>query len=80
LLDEPTSSLDPISTAKIEELIQELEQQYSIIMVTHNLKQAKRLGKQTVFMADGKIIEKRPTEELFANPNDERTKRYIEKH
>ena len=80
LLDEPTSSLDPISTAKIEELIQELEQQYSIIMVTHNLKQAKRLGKQTVFMADGKIIEKRPTEELFANPHDELTKRYIEKH
>lgn len=80
LLDEPTSALDPISTAKIEELILNLEKDYTIIMVTHNLKQARRLGKQTLFMRDGAIIEQGATEELFNNPQNEKTAHYIEEH
>lgn len=80
LLDEPTSALDPISTAKVEELVQELKQDYTIIMVTHNLKQAQRLGNNTIFMMDGKIIEQAETQELFANPKDKRLAHYIEEH
>ena len=80
LLDEPTSALDPISTAKIEELILKLEKDYTIIMVTHNLKQAKRLGKQTLFMKAGAIIEQGTTEAVFNDPKDKRTAHYIEEH
>jgi phosphate transport system ATP-binding protein len=80
LLDEPTSALDPISTAKIEALIIELEKEYTIIMVTHNLKQAQRLGHRTIFMRDGAVVEENATKELFENPQDERTAHYIEAH
>lgn len=80
LLDEPTSALDPLSTAKIETLIQTLEKQFTIIMVTHNLKQAKRLGQHTIFMMNGKIIEQSNTDELFNNPQCEDTAHYIEDH
>lgn len=80
LLDEPTSALDPISTAKVEELIQSLRENFTLLMVTHNLKQAERIAEDTIFMSDGKIIEHAPTVELFSNPEDERTARYIEDH
>jgi phosphate transport system ATP-binding protein len=80
LLDEPTSALDPLSTAKIEELILQLEKNYTIIMVTHNLKQARRLGNKTIFMMEGKIVEQGDTEELFDKPKDKRTIHYIEEH
>ena len=80
LLDEPTSALDPISTAKIEELITELEKKFTIIMVTHNLKQAKRLGQRTIFMMNGKIIEQSDTQSLFSDPQHEETAHYIDKH
>lgn len=80
LLDEPTSALDPISTAKIEELVQKLEKDYTIIMVTHNLKQAQRLGNKTIFMRDGAIVEQGATSDIFNNPSDERTAHYIEAH
>lgn len=80
LLDEPTSALDPISTAKIESLIQDLQKQFTIIMVTHNLKQAKRLGQRTIFMMNGEIIEQGDTLELFNNPQRKETAHYIEEH
>ncbi len=80
LLDEPTSALDPISTAKIETLIQDLQKQFTIIMVTHNLKQAKRLGQRTIFMMNGEIIEQKNTKELFSNPQKSETAHYIEEH
>lgn len=77
LLDEPTSALDPISAARVEELVTELNKEYTIIMVTHNLKQAQRISENTIFMSEGKIIEYNSTEELFNNPADEKTKTYI---
>ena len=80
LLDEPTSALDPLSTAKIEALIQMLSKQFTIILVTHNLEQAKRLGQHTIFMMNGKIIEKNKTVELFNNPQHPETAYYIEAH
>jgi len=80
LLDEPTSALDPISTAKIEALIKKLSEQFTIILVTHNLEQAKRLGQHTIFMMNGKIIEQANTETLFNNPRHEETIRYINAH
>jgi phosphate transport system ATP-binding protein len=80
LLDEPTSSLDPIATAKIEELILELKQKFTIIMVTHNLKQAQRVSDETIFMKDGHIIEHASTNELFASPKKDDTKFYIDEH
>lgn len=78
LLDEPTSALDPIATAKIEELIQQLKSQYTIIMVTHNLKQAQRVSDTTLFMQEGEIIEINATHELFNQPQNMLTKKYIE--
>ena len=80
LLDEPTSALDPISAAKIETLIAELKKDYTIVMVTHNLKQAERVSSETIFMREGHIVEHGKTKELFSNPKDERTKHYIEVH
>jgi phosphate transport system ATP-binding protein len=80
LLDEPTSALDPISTAKIEELVTELHKEFTIIMVTHNLKQARRLGDRTIFMTDGRVVEETETSKLFSDPQDERTAKYIEEH
>ncbi|MDX8359584.1 phosphate ABC transporter ATP-binding protein PstB [Cytobacillus sp. IB215316] len=77
LMDEPTSALDPISTLKVEELIQELKQQYSIIIVTHNMQQAARISEKTAFFLSGEVIEFSNTDKLFSTPNDKRTEDYI---
>jgi phosphate transport system ATP-binding protein len=77
LMDEPASALDPISTAKIEELIHELKQQYTIIIVTHNLQQAGRVSDYTAFFYLGELIEYDETKKMFLNPSDERTQNYI---
>lgn len=77
LMDEPTSSLDPKSTAKIEDLIVELRKQYSIIIVTHNLAQATRVSDYSIFMYLGHLIEYGKTHKLFNNPKDTRTENYI---
>ncbi|MBN1830232.1 MAG: phosphate ABC transporter ATP-binding protein, partial [Deltaproteobacteria bacterium] len=77
LMDEPTSALDPISTAKIEELIQELKKNYTIIIVTHNMQQAARVSDYTGFFYLGKLIEYNPTEKLFTTPEEKQTEDYI---
>ena len=77
LLDEPTSALDPISTKKIEGLLTELKAQYTIVMVTHNLKQAERLSDSTMFMINGELVEYAPTDVFFNAPKDPRTVDYI---
>jgi len=77
LMDEPASALDPISTLKIEELIDELKERYTIVIVTHNMQQAARIANSTVFMLDGEVIEHDATNKIFTNPNDERTERYV---
>ncbi|WP_018933859.1 phosphate ABC transporter ATP-binding protein PstB [Gracilibacillus lacisalsi] len=77
LMDEPTSALDPISTLKIEELIKELKQKYTIIIVTHNMQQAARISDRTVFMLNGEVVEFSETDQLFSNPKDKRTEDYI---
>ncbi|MBD2871573.1 phosphate ABC transporter ATP-binding protein PstB [Paenibacillus arenilitoris] len=77
LMDEATSALDPISTLKIEELVQELKDRYTIVMVTHNMHQAARVSNQTVFFLNGEVIEYSDTEKLFSNPADQRTEDYI---
>jgi phosphate transport system ATP-binding protein len=77
LMDEPASALDPISTLKIEELIDELKDRYTIVIVTHNMQQAARVAKSTVFMLDGEVIEHDETNKIFTNPSDERTERYV---
>lgn len=77
LMDEATSALDPISTLKIEELIQELKKQYTIVMVTHNMQQAARISNHTAFFLNGEIIEYADTEQLFSNPSVQKTEDYI---
>jgi phosphate transport system ATP-binding protein len=77
LMDEPTSALDPISTAKIEELMEELRKSYTIIIVTHNMQQAARVSSQTGFFYLGKLIEYGPTEKIFTNPDVRQTEDYI---
>jgi phosphate transport system ATP-binding protein len=77
LFDEPCSALDPISTAKIEELIDELKQDYTIVIVTHNMQQAARVSDFTAFMYLGDLVEFDVTEKIFTNPNDKRTQAYI---
>lgn len=77
LMDEPTSALDPISTSKIEDLAVELKKDYTIVMVTHNMQQAARISDKTAFFLLGEMVEYSDTEQLFANPRDERTERYI---
>lgn len=77
LMDEPTSALDPISTAKIEELAVELKNEYTIVMVTHNMQQAVRVSDNTVFFLLGEVVEAAPTATLFATPKDPRTEDYI---
>lgn len=77
LMDEPTSALDPISTAKVEELVQELKKKYSIIIVTHNMQQAARISDKTAFFLSGELIEFAKTDDLFQNPQDKRTEDYI---
>ncbi len=77
LLDEPTSSLDPVSTSKIEELIYELKKNYTIIIVTHNMHQAGRISDKTAFFYIGELVEYNNTKEIFTNPKHERTQNYI---
>ncbi|MFS0861563.1 phosphate ABC transporter ATP-binding protein PstB [Fredinandcohnia sp. 179-A 10B2 NHS] len=77
LMDEPTSALDPISTLKIEELIQELKKDFSIIIVTHNMQQAARISDRTAFFLNGEVIEYAKTDKMFSNPSDKRTEDYI---
>jgi phosphate transport system ATP-binding protein len=77
LMDEPCSALDPVATLKIEELIDELKERYTIVIVTHNMQQAGRVADSTVFMLDGEVVEHGPTSEIFTTPKDERTERYV---
>ena len=77
LMDEPTSALDPISTAKIEDLVQELKGNYTIAMVTHNMQQAARVSDKTAFFLTGEIIEFGDTTDIFSNPRDKRTEDYV---
>ncbi len=77
LMDEPCSALDPVATLKVEELIDELKDRYTIVIVTHNMQQAARVANSTVFMLDGQVVEHAPTNDIFTNPKDERTERYV---
>lgn len=77
LMDEPTSALDPISTAKVEELIDTLKEKYTIIIVTHNMQQAGRIADKTAFFLSGEVIEYGKTEDMFERPQDKRTEDYI---
>ena len=77
LMDEPCSALDPIATLKIEELIAELKQRVTIVIVTHNMQQAARVADRTAFMLDGKLVEAGPTREIFTTPSDSRTEEYV---
>ena len=77
LMDEPCSALDPVATLKVEELIDELKTRYTIVIVTHNMQQAGRVADSTVFMLDGEVVEHGPTKDIFTNPKDERTERYV---
>jgi phosphate transport system ATP-binding protein len=77
LMDEPASALDPIATQKIEELIYELRDSYTIVIVTHNMQQAARVSDHTAFFFMGKLVEVGPTEEIFSRPSNEQTEAYI---
>lgn len=77
LMDEPTSALDPISTLKVEELVQELKRDFSIIIVTHNMQQAARISNKTAFFLNGEVIEFSETNKIFSTPKDKRTEDYI---
>ncbi len=77
LMDEPTSALDPISTGKIEELMDELKKEITVVIVTHNMQQATRIADKTAFFLLGELVEYGDTEEIFSSPKDERTERYI---
>ena len=77
LMDEPTSALDPISTSKVEELMDELKKKYTVIIVTHNMQQAGRIADKTAFFLNGEVIEFGKTEDIFYKPKDKRTEDYI---
>ena len=77
LMDEPASALDPIATQKIEDLIYELKQEYTVVIVTHNMQQAARVSDYTAFLYMGELIEYGPTQQLFTNPREDRTEAYI---
>jgi phosphate transport system ATP-binding protein len=77
LMDEPCSALDPIATARVEELIDELRQNYTIVIVTHSMQQAARVSQQTAFFHLGDLVEKGETEQIFTTPKDQRTQSYI---
>lgn len=77
LMDEPTSALDPISTLKVEELIQQLKEKFTIVIVTHNMQQAARISDKTAFFLSGELIEVGETNTIFTNPTDKRTEDYI---
>ncbi|HXA55744.1 MAG TPA: phosphate ABC transporter ATP-binding protein PstB, partial [Solirubrobacteraceae bacterium] len=77
LMDEPCSALDPIATLKIEELIEQLKQRITIVIVTHNMQQAARVADRTAFMLAGELVEVGPTEEIFTKPSDPQTEEYV---
>ena len=77
LMDEPTSALDPISTLKIEDLMDDLKSKYTVCIVTHNMQQATRIADYTAFFLVGEVVEYAPTDELFTMPKDKRTEDYI---
>jgi phosphate transport system ATP-binding protein len=77
LMDEPTSALDPLSTAKVEELVVELKNRVTIVMVTHNMQQARRVSDRTGFFLTGELVELNSTTEIFTNPRDSKTESYI---
>jgi phosphate transport system ATP-binding protein len=77
LMDEPCSALDPVATLKIEELIDELKRQYTIVIVTHNMQQAARVADRTAFMLAGELVEMTETQTIFTNPSDSRTEDYV---
>ena len=77
LMDEPTSALDPISTLKVEELMEELKKKYTVVVVTHNMQQATRVSDETAFFLVGKLIEFGKTEDIFSNPQNKKTEDYI---
>ena len=77
LMDEPTSALDPISTLKIEELMETLKKKYTVVIVTHHMQQAARVSDDTAFFLVGEVVEKNATSEIFARPRDKRTEDYI---
>jgi phosphate transport system ATP-binding protein len=77
LMDEPCSALDPIATLKIEELIHELKQRYTIVIVTHNMQQAARVADTTAFMLSGEMVEHAATDKIFSTPDDSRTEEYV---
>jgi len=77
LMDEPASALDPIATAKIEDLIHELKASYTIVIVTHNMQQAARVSDQTAFFYMGDLVEVGLTEQIFTNPTQQRTEDYV---
>jgi phosphate transport system ATP-binding protein len=76
-MDEPCSALDPIATLRIEELIDELKQRVTIVIVTHNMQQAARVADRTAFLLEGELIEVGPTDVMFTKPSDERTEQYV---
>ena len=76
-MDEPCSALDPIATARIEELIENLREKYTIVIVTHSMQQAARVSQRTAFFHLGNLVEVDDTEQMFTNPRDERTQGYI---
>ncbi|MEG1312385.1 MAG: ATP-binding cassette domain-containing protein, partial [Romboutsia sp.] len=77
LMDEPTSALDPISTLKVEELIEALKDEYTIVIVTHNMQQAARVSDETAFFLNGEVVEFSDTKTMFTSPDDKRTEDYI---
>ncbi len=77
LMDEPASALDPVATAKIEELMHELKERYTIVIVTHNMQQAARVSDRTAFFYMGELVEAGPTEQIFTNPREQRTEDYV---
>jgi phosphate transport system ATP-binding protein len=77
LMDEPASALDPASTLRIEELIEKLKVEYTVIIVTHNMQQATRVADETAFLLDGEIVEAGSTEKIFKHPSDKRTEDYV---
>jgi phosphate transport system ATP-binding protein len=77
LMDEPCSALDPVATLRIEELLADLKERVTIVLVTHNMQQAARVSDVTAFMLDGELVEVDETEKIFTNPSDERTEQYV---
>jgi phosphate transport system ATP-binding protein len=80
LMDEPTSALDPIATDRIEQLIHEIKQEYTVVIVTHNMQQAGRVSDRTAFMHLGVLVEEGPTDQIFTDPRHELTERYVSGH